>query len=156
QRAEPLGLDGSVMAENVGSPVVLHDEPKSLRVVEPLHGTSCHSMHFFRVFAADCRETAVAAAATRRLTRPAAEVQGNPQAARVDRSAYPGVHCPAGGLWMRGTMMEFPLTVHLLADRAARYFADVEVVSRQPDRGLHRTTWGSVIGRARSLAGALL
>ena len=57
---------------------------------------------------------------------------------------------------MRGTMMEFPLTVRLLADRAARYFADSEVVSRQPDRSLHRTTWGSVIGRARALAGALL
>src|SRR2546425_6455362 len=57
---------------------------------------------------------------------------------------------------MCGTMMEFPLTVRLLADRAARYFADSEVVSRQPDRALHRTTWGSVIGRARALAGALL
>ena len=52
--------------------------------------------------------------------------------------------------------MDVPLTVPLLADRAARYFADVEVVSRQPDRTLHRTTWGSVIGRARALAGALL
>jgi len=57
---------------------------------------------------------------------------------------------------MRGTMMDVPLTVPLLADRAARYFADVEVVSRQPDRALHRTTWGSVIARARALAGALL
>src|SRR5207253_6651374 len=27
---------------------------------------------------------------------------------------------------------------------------------RQPDRALHRTTWGPVIERARSLAGALL
>ena len=52
--------------------------------------------------------------------------------------------------------MDVPLTVPLLADRAARYFADVEVVSRQPDRTLHRTTWGLVIGRARALAGALL
>src|SRR5438067_719124 len=57
---------------------------------------------------------------------------------------------------MRGTMMDLPLTVSLLADRPVRYFADVEVVSRQPDRALHRTTWGAVIERARSLAGALL
>ena len=57
---------------------------------------------------------------------------------------------------MRGTMMDFPLTVRLLADRAASYFADVEVVSRKPDRSLHRSTWGQVIGRARALAGALL
>ena len=57
---------------------------------------------------------------------------------------------------MRGTMMDLPLTVSILADRPARYFADVEIVSRQPDRALHRTTWGPVIERARSLAGALL
>src|SRR5438067_11447397 len=57
---------------------------------------------------------------------------------------------------MRGTMMDLPLTVSLLADRPVRYFADVEVVSRQPDRALHRITWGAVIERARSLAGALL
>jgi fatty-acyl-CoA synthase len=57
---------------------------------------------------------------------------------------------------MRGTMMDLPLTVSMLADRPARFFPDVEVVSRQPDRALHRTTWGPVIERARSLAGALL
>ncbi|MFL5309283.1 MAG: long-chain fatty acid--CoA ligase [Myxococcales bacterium] len=57
---------------------------------------------------------------------------------------------------MRGTMMDLPLTVSLLAERAARYFPDREVVSRQPDKALHRTTWGSVIERARALAGALL
>ncbi|HWE26343.1 MAG TPA: long-chain fatty acid--CoA ligase [Myxococcales bacterium] len=57
---------------------------------------------------------------------------------------------------MRGTMMDLPLTVSMLAERAARYFPDVEVVSRQPDRALHRTTWGSIIQRAKSLAGALL
>src|SRR2546430_1007623 len=57
---------------------------------------------------------------------------------------------------MHGTMMDFPLTVSMLADRPARYFADVEVVSRQPDRALHRTNWGSVIERARALAGSLL
>ena len=52
--------------------------------------------------------------------------------------------------------MDVPLTVSLLAERAARYFPQSEVVSRQPDRALHRTTWGPVIERARSLAGALL
>jgi fatty-acyl-CoA synthase len=57
---------------------------------------------------------------------------------------------------MRGTIMDLPLTVSILANRPARYFPDVEVVSRRPDRELHRATWGSVIERARSLAGALL
>ena len=57
---------------------------------------------------------------------------------------------------MRGTMMDLPLTVSLLAERAARYFPEGEVVSRQPDKALHRTTWGKVIERARALGGALL
>src|SRR5690242_21026666 len=37
------------MAEDIGAAVVLHDEPEALRIIEPLHGTSNHLMHFFRV-----------------------------------------------------------------------------------------------------------
>jgi fatty-acyl-CoA synthase len=53
---------------------------------------------------------------------------------------------------MRGTMMESPLLVPALLDRAARYFPDVEVVSRKPDKSLHRTTWRDVHRRSRALA----
>ena len=42
QGAEALGLDGGVVAEHVLAPAVLSDEAEALRVVEPLHGTSCH------------------------------------------------------------------------------------------------------------------
>lgn len=50
QSAEALSLNRSVVAEEILAPAVLRDEPKALRVVEPLHGTSCHySSAFFLV-----------------------------------------------------------------------------------------------------------
>ncbi len=54
-----------------------------------------------------------------------------------------------------GTMMEFPLTLDHLLVRAERMFPAVPVVSRLPDRSLHRTTYGEVGRRARALAEAL-
>ncbi len=56
---------------------------------------------------------------------------------------------------MDGLMMDYPLTVPLLLDRAAGYFPDVEVVSRRPDRSLARSTYGEVRRHAHQLAGAL-
>jgi len=52
-------------------------------------------------------------------------------------------------------MMDYPLTVPLLLDRAALYFPGVEVVSRRPDRSLARSSYGEVRRRAHQLAGAL-
>jgi fatty-acyl-CoA synthase len=54
-----------------------------------------------------------------------------------------------------GLMMDYPLTVPLLLDRAARYFPQVEVVSRRPDRSLARSDYADVRRRAHQLAGAL-
>ncbi len=56
---------------------------------------------------------------------------------------------------MDGLMMDYPLTVPLLLDRAARYFPEAEVVSRRPDRSLARSSYGEVWRRANQLAGAL-
>ena len=56
---------------------------------------------------------------------------------------------------LSGTMMEFPLTLDHLLVRAERMFPTVPVVSRLPDRSLHRTTYGQVASRARALAEAL-
>jgi fatty-acyl-CoA synthase len=53
------------------------------------------------------------------------------------------------------TMMNYPLTLITLLERAGAYFAGVEVVSRLPDRSIHRTTWGEVCRRARLLAECL-
>ena len=56
---------------------------------------------------------------------------------------------------MDGLMMDYPLTVPQLLDRAARYFPDVEVVSRRPDHSLARSSYGEVRRHAHQLAGAL-
>ncbi len=56
---------------------------------------------------------------------------------------------------MDGLMMDYPLTVPFLLDRAARYFPHVEVVSRRPDRSVARSSYGEVRRHAHQLAGAL-
>ncbi len=54
------------------------------------------------------------------------------------------------------TMMDFPLTTNHLLDRAARLFAEVEIVSQAPDRALVRHSYADLRRRARALAKALL
>jgi len=56
---------------------------------------------------------------------------------------------------MLGMMMNFPLTVPALLERAGKMFGNVEIVSRRPDRSLARYTWGDLYRRSRRLAGAL-
>ena len=56
---------------------------------------------------------------------------------------------------MQGTMMSCPLTLTHILERAGRLFSGQEVLSRLPDRSLHRCTYGDVYRRARSLAEAL-
>ena len=54
------------------------------------------------------------------------------------------------------TMMRTPLTLVAVLERAGKYFGNVEVLSRLPDRSIHRSTWGGVYERARRLAECLL
>jgi fatty-acyl-CoA synthase len=56
---------------------------------------------------------------------------------------------------MPGTMMDFPLTLTHVLQRARRYFPDVAIVSRAPDGALHRHSWAQIYGRAAQLAHAL-
>ncbi|HEV2388651.1 MAG TPA: long-chain fatty acid--CoA ligase [Candidatus Acidoferrales bacterium] len=56
---------------------------------------------------------------------------------------------------MRGLMMDGPLTLVSICERARRYFPQVEVVSRRADGTLARTTYSTLCRRARQLAGAL-
>ena len=56
----------------------------------------------------------------------------------------------------QATMMDVPLTIDLVVDRAARWTSAVEVVSRRPDKHLTRTTYGEVARRSRTLAAALV
>jgi fatty-acyl-CoA synthase len=55
---------------------------------------------------------------------------------------------------MDGLMMECPLLVKQIAERAGRVFADRELVARTQD-GVERSTYGQVVERARRLASAL-
>lgn len=54
-----------------------------------------------------------------------------------------------------GRMMDVPLTIPHLLDRAARYHATREIVSVRPDRSVVRTTYGQLAERSARLANAL-
>jgi fatty-acyl-CoA synthase len=56
---------------------------------------------------------------------------------------------------MRGTMMDFPLTLPTILERAGKIFPRVEIVSRKPDKSIVRTCHGEFYRRARRLAFAL-
>src|SRR5579859_3530910 len=56
---------------------------------------------------------------------------------------------------VRGTMMEFPLTLTAILERAAKQFPKVEILSRRPDRSVVRTKYRLFTSRARRLASAL-
>src|SRR5689334_22233692 len=57
---------------------------------------------------------------------------------------------------MKSTMMDFQLTLAPMLERAATLYPRVEIVSRMPDRSLHRCTYSDWAARARTLARALL
>ncbi len=56
---------------------------------------------------------------------------------------------------MQSTMMNSPLTLTHLLERAGRYFPKVEVVSRLPDGSIHRSNYGEFHRRAKALAEGL-
>ena len=55
---------------------------------------------------------------------------------------------------MLGTMMDYPLTLTSILERASKLFGAVEVVSALPDRRVSRSTYASVAKRARKLGAA--
>ncbi len=56
---------------------------------------------------------------------------------------------------MRTTMMDVPLSINHLLERAGTIFAASEVVSRLPDKSLVRHRYGEIYRRTRALAAAL-
>ncbi len=56
---------------------------------------------------------------------------------------------------MDGLMMDFPLTLAHLFDRAGTYFPDTELVTRRPDKTVHRTTYREFHARVQRFANAL-
>jgi fatty-acyl-CoA synthase len=57
---------------------------------------------------------------------------------------------------IESTMMDAPLVLPDLLERARRPFGDVEIVSRMPDGRIRRTTFGDLYVRARRIGKALL
>jgi len=56
---------------------------------------------------------------------------------------------------MQSTMMQVKLSLNHFLERAGKLFGGVEIVSRMPDKSLHRTTYGDFHRRAKRLAEAL-
>lgn len=56
---------------------------------------------------------------------------------------------------MKGTMMQSPLSLVSLFERAGKVFPKVEIVSRRPDHSTHRYTYADWYRRTRALAAAL-
>jgi fatty-acyl-CoA synthase len=57
---------------------------------------------------------------------------------------------------MKSTMMDFQLTLGPMLERAGMLYPKVEIVSRIPDRSLHRYAYSDLRTRARQLACALM
>ncbi len=57
---------------------------------------------------------------------------------------------------MQTTMMDIPLSLNHILDRAGRLFPRSEIVTRLPDKSLRRHTYAQYYQRTRSLAAALL
>jgi fatty-acyl-CoA synthase len=56
---------------------------------------------------------------------------------------------------MKGTMMQCPLTLASLLERAGKVFPKVDIVSQLPDCSTHRYTYADLYRRARALAAVL-
>ena len=56
---------------------------------------------------------------------------------------------------MISTMMDVPLSLNHLLERAGKLFAGNQVVSRLPDKSLRRHSYGEYYRRTRALASAL-
>src|SRR5512140_126570 len=74
---------------------------------------------------------------------------------RMIRAAAGGRPEQEGARMMPGRMMDFPLTLTHLLERARSLFGRVEIVSRLPDRSLHRISYEALHRRTAKLAGAL-
>jgi len=56
---------------------------------------------------------------------------------------------------MRGTMMDFPLVLPVLLERAGKLFPKVEILSRKPDKSVVHANYGLFYRRARQLGEVL-
>src|SRR5687768_5448647 len=67
----------------------------------------------------------------------------------------PGLRRDDGVPMIEATMMDFPLTLAHVLDRAGRLFGTSQIVSRLPDKSLHRYSYRDLHRRVLALGGAL-
>jgi len=53
---------------------------------------------------------------------------------------------------MNGLIMDFPLTIPAIMRRAELLYADKQIVTRRPDKSIHRYSYAEMVGRAKRLA----
>src|SRR5262249_33190222 len=56
---------------------------------------------------------------------------------------------------MKSTIMNVPLSIHNVLDRAGQLFPDSQIVTRLPDGTLTRHRYSDIVGRTHALAHAL-
>src|SRR5438128_2858313 len=56
---------------------------------------------------------------------------------------------------MDGLMMDYPLTIAFILRRAETLFGHKAIITRRPDKTLHRYTYADFVPRAKKLADAL-
>src|ERR1044071_2406329 len=64
-------------------------------------------------------------------------------------------HTQGDAPMLTGRMMDFPLTLTHFLERSRTYFGHSEIVTRQPDKSLHRYTYADFHRRTGQLAQAL-
>ena len=57
---------------------------------------------------------------------------------------------------MRGTIMDYPLTLPTILEHAGRLHGSQEIVSRKPNKSLHRYRFSEFYNRTKNLAEALI
>src|SRR5215831_14348470 len=57
---------------------------------------------------------------------------------------------------MKGSMMDYPLTLQAILERIPKLYPGVEIVSRRPDNTLHRYTYADFYRRTKALGEALI
>ncbi len=57
---------------------------------------------------------------------------------------------------MKGLMMDYPLTTHVIIEYGNRVFSRKEIVSKLPDGSWHRYTYGDMYKRTKKLSNALI
>src|SRR5207253_10850587 len=117
----------------------------------PPRASTCRATIWSRVSCAGAAGAARSrASAAAIMSSPGGRTQCGPLLRLIGAQiSHFGAKMGARGSPMNGLMMEYPLTLTHIFDRARLYFSKTELVSRPPDKPIHRTTCGEFHARAQ-------